>query len=58
MNDRRISSALAFLNILAILGFIFMAKTPPQTTAEILWFTLAAFGVYGTALAAIAIERE
>ena len=58
MNDREISSASVFLNILAILAFILVAKTPPHTTAEILWVALAALGVYGTALAAIAIKRE
>ena len=35
-----------------------MVRTPPQTTAEILWVAAATFGVYGTALAAIAIKRE
>jgi hypothetical protein len=58
MNDRDISSASIFLNILATLGFIFVARTPPQTTAEILWVGAAACGVYGTGLAAIAIKRE
>jgi hypothetical protein len=58
MNDREISSASVFLNILATLGFIFIARTPPQTTTEILLIAAAAFGVYGTALAAIAIKRE
>ncbi len=58
MNDRDISSASVFLNLLAILIFIFVVKTPPQTTIEILWVAVAAFGVYGTALAAIAIKRE
>ena len=58
MNDRDISSPSVFLNILATLGFIFMVRTPPQTTAEILWIAAATFGVYGTALAAIAIKRE
>jgi hypothetical protein len=58
MNDRDISSASVVLNILATLGFIFVARTPPQTTAEILWVGAAACGVYGTALAAIAIKRE
>jgi hypothetical protein len=58
MNDRDISSASVFLNILATLGFILIAGTPPQTTAEILWVVAAACGVYGTALAAMAIKRE
>ena len=58
MNDRDISGASVFLNILATLGFIFVARTPPQTTADILWIAAAACGVYGTALAAIAIKRE
>jgi len=58
MDDRDISGASVFLNILAILGFLFIARTPPQTTTEILWVAAAAFGVSGTVLAAIAIERE
>jgi nitrate/nitrite transporter NarK len=58
MNDRDISSASVFLNIIATLGFIFIARTPPQTTAEILWVAAAACGVYGTAFAAIVIKRE
>ncbi len=58
MNDQYILNALIFLNLLAILGFIFTARTPPQTNAELLWFIVAAFGVYGTAIAAIAIKRE
>jgi hypothetical protein len=58
MNDRDISITSVFLNILATLQFIFIARTPPQTTKEILWVVAAAFGVFGTALAAIAIKRE
>jgi hypothetical protein len=58
MNDRDISIASVFLNILAILGFIFVAKTPPRTTAEILWVAAATCGVYGTALTAMVIKRE
>jgi hypothetical protein len=58
MNDRDISGASVFLNILATLVFIFVAKTQPHTTAEILWVAAAAGGVYATALVAIAIKRE
>ena len=58
MNDRDISVTSVFLNILATLGFIFVASTPPQTTAEIMGIAIAAFGVYGTVLAAIAIKKE
>jgi len=58
MNDREISSASVLLNILAILIFIFLARTRPQTTPEILGIAAAALGVYGTALAAIAIRTE
>jgi hypothetical protein len=58
MNYRDISIACVFLNILAIVGFIFVARTPPQTTEEILWVVAAGCGVYVTALLAIAIERE
>jgi hypothetical protein len=58
MNDRDISVTSVFLNILATLGFIFIARTPPQTTADIVGIALAAFGVYGTVLVAIAIKRE
>jgi hypothetical protein len=57
MNNRYSSSGLVALNFLAILGYIFIARTPPQSTADILWFAVAAFGVYGTALLAIAIEK-
>jgi hypothetical protein len=58
MKNRGISIACVFLNVLATLGFIFVARTPPQTTEEILWVVATGLGVYGTALAAIAIERE
>ena len=58
MNDRGFSSASVLINILAILVFIFVARTPPQTTAEILGIAAAALGVYGTALAPIAIKTE
>jgi hypothetical protein len=58
MNDQDISGASVFLNILATLGFILVVRTPPQTTAEILWVAVAAGGVYGTALVAIVIKRE
>jgi hypothetical protein len=58
MDDRDISVTSVFLNILATLGFLFVARTPPQTTAEILGIALAALGVYGTVLVAIAIKRE
>jgi hypothetical protein len=58
MNDRETSIASVFLNILAILVFIFVARTPPQTTPEILGIAAAGLGVYGTALAAIAIKTE
>jgi hypothetical protein len=37
MNDQDISVTSVFLNILATLGFIFFARTPPQTTADIEW---------------------
>lgn len=58
MNDRDISSASVLLNILAILLFMFVARTPPLTTSEILGIAAAAVGVYGTALAGIAINTE
>ena len=58
MNDRDISVTSVFLNILATLAFIFIAGTPPQTTADIVGIAVAAFAVYGTVLAAIAIKRE
>ena len=58
MNDRDISVTSVFLNILATLVFLFVARTPPQTTAEIVGIALATFGVYGTVLVAIAIKRE
>ena len=59
MNDRDISVTSVFLNILATLVFLFVANTPPQTTAEI-GIALCHFllGVYGTVLVAIAIKRE
>ena len=53
-----ISGTSIFLNMLAIVGFIFFARTPPQTTTEILWIAGAALTVFGTALAALAIKRE
>ena len=61
--DRRlvnedISGTSIFLNMLAIVGFIFFARTPPQTTTEIFWIAGAALTVFGTALAALAIKRE
>jgi hypothetical protein len=58
MNDREFSIASVLLNILAILGFIFVARTPPHTTPEILRIAAAALGVYGTALATLAIKTE
>jgi hypothetical protein len=58
MNDRDISVTSVFLNILATLIFLFVARTPPQTTAEIVGIALATLGVYGTVLVAIAIKRE
>ena len=58
MNGRYIFSTLVFLNVLAILGFLFIARTPPQTSVDIFWVAVAAFGVYGTAIAAIAIGNE
>ena len=53
-----ISATSIFLNMLAIVGFIFFARTPPQTTAEIFWIAGATLTVFGTALAALAIKRE
>jgi len=53
-----ISGTSIFLNMLAIVGFIFFARTPPQTTTEILWIAGAALTVFGTALAPLAIKRE
>jgi len=44
--------------MLAVVGFIFFARTPPQTTTEILWIAGAALTVFGTALAPLAIKRE
>jgi hypothetical protein len=58
MNDQDISVTSVFLNILATLAFIFLARTLPQTTADIVGIAVAAFAVYGTVLAAIAIKRE
>ena len=58
MNDRDISATSVALHIFAILGFIFVARTPPQSTTEILGLAVAALGVYGTVLVAIAIKRE
>ena len=58
MNDRDISAVSVALNILAILGFIFVARTPPRSTTEILGIAVAGLGVYGTVLVAIAIKRE
>ena len=58
MNDRDISVTSVFLNILATLVFLFVPRTPPQTTAEIVGIDLATLGVYGTVLVAIAIKRE
>jgi hypothetical protein len=58
MNDRDISATSALLNIIAILGFIFVARTPPHSTTEILGIAAAGLGVYGTVLVAIAIKRE
>jgi hypothetical protein len=58
MNDRDISITSVFLNILATLGFIFVARAPPHTTAEIVGIAVAASGVYGTVLAGIAIKKE
>ncbi|MFZ0067211.1 MAG: hypothetical protein WAK90_13675 [Pseudolabrys sp.] len=58
MNDQNISVASVFLNIFATLVFIFFARTPPQSTAEVVGIALAALGVYGTALVAIAIKKE
>jgi hypothetical protein len=53
-----ISGTSIFLNILAIVGFIFFARTAPQTTSEIFWIAGATLTVFGTALAALAIKRE
>jgi len=53
-----ISATSIFLNMLAVVGFIFFARTPPQTTTEILWIAGAALTVFGTALAPLAIKRE
>ena len=58
MNDREISSASVLLNILAILGFVFVARTPLQTTTDIFGIAAAALGVYGTALVPLAIKTE
>jgi|AmaraimetFIIA100_FD_contig_71_440475_length_1352_multi_3_in_0_out_0_2 drug/metabolite transporter (DMT)-like permease len=58
MNDQDISVTSVFLNILATLGFIFFARTPPQTSADIVGIAIAAIPVFGTVLAAIAIRRE
>jgi hypothetical protein len=58
MNDQEICVTSVFLNIPATLGFIFFARTPPQTTADILGIAVAAIAVFGAALAAIAIRRE
>jgi hypothetical protein len=58
MNDRDISVTSVFLNILATLVFLFVARTPPHTTAEIVGIALATLGVYGTVLVAMAIKRE
>jgi len=56
MNDRVIPSVSVLLNILAVLVFIFVARTQPHTTPEILAIAAAALAVYGTALTAIAIK--
>ena len=53
-----ISGTSILLNILAIVGFIFLARTAPQTTTEIFWIAGATLTVFGTALAALAIKRE
>lgn len=53
-----ISATSIFLNILAIVGFIFFARTAPQTTTEIFWIAGATLTVFGTALVALAIKRE
>jgi hypothetical protein len=44
--------------MLAILGFIFLARTSPQTTTDIFWIAGAVLTVFGTALAGLAIKRE
>jgi hypothetical protein len=43
-NDHGISAVSVLLNLLATIGFLAAARTPPQTTAEILGIALAAFG--------------
>ena len=53
-----ISGTSIFLNMLAVFGFIFLARSAPQTTTEIFWIAGAALGVFGTALAALAIKKE
>jgi hypothetical protein len=45
MNDQDICVTSVFLNILAILGFMFFARTPLQTTADILGIAVAAIAV-------------
>lgn len=51
-----ISGTSIFLNILAVFGFIFVARTAPQT--EIFSIAGAVLGVFGTALAALAIKKD
>lgn len=58
MTDRNISATSVLLNVLATLGFIFVAKTPPHSTNEILGIAAAGLGVSGTVLVAIAFKRE
>jgi predicted Kef-type K+ transport protein len=58
INDRDISAVSVVLNILAVLGFLIVARTPPETTTDMLGIAVADFGVFGTVLAAIAIQKE
>lgn len=57
-NNRDASAISILLNIVATLGFLAAARTPPQTMTEILAIAVVTFGVFGTALAATAIQRE
>jgi hypothetical protein len=56
--NENISGTSIFLNILPTVGFIFFARTAPQTTTEIFWIAGATLTVFVTALAALAIKRE
>jgi hypothetical protein len=58
-NDDRDASAISvLLNILATLGFLAAARTPPHTATEILAIAAVGLGVFGTALVPITIQRE